>query len=79
MTATSTYERIRTQAAELCEERHIRPIDDPDATRSLIADLVRQHQTDTGTTQPISSLLEMALDLAVCHLDGLGVSHRFAI
>lgn len=46
MTSTSTYERIRTQAAELCEERHIRPADDPDATRSLITELISQHQTD---------------------------------
>ena len=46
MSTTSTYERIRTRAAELCEERHIRPTGDPDGTRGLIAELVRQHQTE---------------------------------
>ena len=46
MSATSTYERIRTRAAELCEERHIRPIDDPDATRCLITELITQHQAE---------------------------------
>lgn len=46
MTSTSTYERIRTRAAELCEERQIRPSDDPDATRRLISELIKQHQTD---------------------------------
>ncbi len=46
MTPTSTYERIRTRAAEVCEERHIHPAEDPGATRRLIADLVKQHQTE---------------------------------
>lgn len=46
MTPTSTYERIRTRAAEVCEERHIHPVEDPGATRRLIADLVKEHQTE---------------------------------
>ncbi len=46
MTATSTYERLRLEAAQLCEERHIRPADDPEAARRLIADLVRSYQTE---------------------------------
>ena len=41
MTATTTYERIRARAAEVCEERHIRPTEQPDATRQLIEELVR--------------------------------------
>jgi pilus assembly protein CpaF len=45
VSATSTYERIRTRAAEVCEERHIRPAEQPDAARSLIEELVREHQT----------------------------------
>jgi pilus assembly protein CpaF len=52
---TSTYERIRTRAAEVCEERRIRPPDDPDATRKLIADLVREHQAEAhaGRADPL--------------------------
>ncbi len=46
MTPTSTYERIRTRAAEVCEERHLHPAEDPDAARRLIADLVKEHQTE---------------------------------
>lgn len=45
MTATTTYERIRARAAEVCEDRHIRPTEQPDVTRQLIEELVREHQT----------------------------------
>ncbi|MFP3881913.1 MAG: ATPase, T2SS/T4P/T4SS family [Actinomycetota bacterium] len=45
MTTSTVYERIRTRAAEVCEERHIRPVEQPDAARSLIEELVREHQT----------------------------------
>ena len=48
MTATTTYERIRARAAEVCEERRIQPSDQPDAARKLIEDLVRQHQTSAA-------------------------------
>ena len=46
MSPTSTYEQIRSRAAELCDERRIRPSDDPNGARRLIAELVKQHQTE---------------------------------
>ncbi len=46
MSPTSTYERIRTRAAEVCEERHIRPAENPIAARKLIVDLVTEHQSE---------------------------------
>lgn len=48
MTTTTTYERLRARAAEVCEERHIRPAEQPDAARSLIEELVREHQTSAS-------------------------------
>jgi len=45
MSTATTHERIRDRAAEVCEERHIRPIEQPEAARSLIEELVREHQT----------------------------------
>ena len=55
MTVSNTYERIRARAAEVCEERHIRPSEQPDSTRQLIEELVREHQTTAaaGRVEPL--------------------------
>jgi pilus assembly protein CpaF len=55
MTTVNTYERIRTRAAEVCEERRIHPSEQPDAARSLIEELVREHQTTAaaGRAEPL--------------------------
>lgn len=41
---SSVYDRLRRQAAEVCEERAIVPSVDGDGVRSLISDLVSEHQ-----------------------------------
>jgi len=43
---TSAYESIRTRAAELCEERHLRASEDPEAVRLVISELVSGYQAD---------------------------------
>lgn len=55
MSTATTYERIRTRAAEACEERRIRPSEQPDAARNLIEELVREHQTTAaaGRAEPL--------------------------
>lgn len=46
MSVASTYERIRTRSAEVCEERGIRPTENPDEARQIIVGLVSDHQTE---------------------------------
>lgn len=54
---TTTYERIRARAAEVCEERRIRPAESPEAARQLIAGLVEEYQSQAraGLGEPLGS------------------------